>query len=500
MENQKRPNILVFMTDQQRGDSVYPACRAITPNVTRLAREGIAFSSAYTVSPHCCPSRATFFSGLYPSQHGVWNNVEVGNTLSRGFFEGVRLFSEDLHDAGYRMSYSGKWHASSVEGPLDRGFELFRVDTSTVRGFDREAAGHYRQPEVGEWRQYEQYRPQTERGEGQILRRGYLTYTHYGEKENPKNDLEKIEDAVDLIVRRKEIERENGLCGDDRPWFQFIGPAGPHDPYEVPQEYLELYDVNDIELPNNFYDTMKDKPGMYRKIRERFEQLSVAEQKEAIRHYLAYCTYEDELLGRVLDALDQAGERENTLVIFTSDHGDYMGEHGLWCKGLPCFKGAYHIPFVCRWPAGIRNPGRVEDDFVTLADFAPTFLEVAGIPTDRRMAGKSLVPYLCGGQPEKIQTELYTQSNGNELYGIQRSVTTREWKYVYNGFDFDELYHLTEDPCEQVNVMERYRDSEILKDLSKKLWAFARENEDVCVNPYILVGLASYGPGVLYQE
>lgn len=117
----QRPNILVFMTDQQRADSLY---RAYMPHVEQLQREGVTFTNSYTVAPHCCPSRATFFSGLYPSQHGVWNNVKFGNALSRGFYEGVRLFSEDLKDAGYRMRFSGKWHASVMEGPLDRGFDM----------------------------------------------------------------------------------------------------------------------------------------------------------------------------------------------------------------------------------------------------------------------------------------------------------------------------------------------------------------------------------------
>lgn len=109
------------MTDQQRADSL---TRAVMPNLTRFRREGVTFTNSYTVSPHCCPARATFFTGLYPSQHGVWNNVKVSNALSRGFYEGVRLFSEDLKAAGYRMYFSGKWHASTLETPLDRGFDV----------------------------------------------------------------------------------------------------------------------------------------------------------------------------------------------------------------------------------------------------------------------------------------------------------------------------------------------------------------------------------------
>lgn len=496
-----RPNILVFMTDQQRADSVYPFSRAINPNITKFAKEGIAFTQAHTVAPHCCPSRASFFTGLYPSQHGVWNNVEVGNTLSKGLYEDVRLFSEDLKDSGYRMYYSGKWHVSAVESPLDRGFDLYRVDTCTLETTEYNNDLSHRKPKTSEWERYEGYYTQTERGEGQILRKGYPVYTHYAMKENPKLDQEKIADAIDIIKNRKIIDRENQLYQDysDSPWFQFVGPLGPHDPYEVPQQYLDMYQIENIELPADFNDRMKDKPGLYRKTRDRFDQLTEREQKEALRYYLAYCTYEDALFGQVLKALDESGERDNTLVIFLSDHGDYAAEHGLWAKGLPCFEGAYHIPFICRWPAGIQNPDRKVDDFVSIADFAPTFLELARIQTDRVFAGYSLVPYLKNEKPEMIQTECYTQTNGNELYGIQRSVKTKEWKYVYNGFDYDELYHISEDPDETKNVIDDYKDSEILKDLCKKLWTFAKKNDDVCINPYILVSLASYGPGVINE-
>ncbi len=116
-------NILVFMTDQQLGDTILPSHMAKTPNVDRLRRIGMQFTSSYCPAPHCCPSRATFFTGLYPSEHNIWNNVEVDNTLSRTFYDGVVTFPERLKEAGYRTIFSGKWHVSGYEGPGDRGFD-----------------------------------------------------------------------------------------------------------------------------------------------------------------------------------------------------------------------------------------------------------------------------------------------------------------------------------------------------------------------------------------
>lgn len=484
-----KPNILIFMTDQQRGDTSPPYSKAIMPNVENLKQEGIAFSNAYCPSPHCCPSRATFFSGLYPSEHGVWNNVNVGNALSRGLYDGVRLFSEDLSKAGYKMDFSGKWHVSSVEGPEDRGW---------VSHFSTGKPQHKGKPlntsSVREWGRCirEAEKPvKSVRKEAEILRPGYFTYKHYGINEHPFSDRKVIDDALRVIRSRKKSHK---------PWCHFLGTLGPHDPYFVPRKYLDMYNLDDIKLPRSFNDEMSDKPNLYKRTRNRFDQLTEHEHKEGIRHYLAFCSYEDALFGEILDALKETGEVDNTLVIYISDHGDYGSEHGLWCKGLPCFRGAYHIPAVIRWPKVIKNPGRVVDEFISLADFAPTFLEAAGINSDRKFVGKSLMPFVRNEDPEKWRKEIYTQSNGNEIYGIQRSVMDKRWKYVYNAFDYDELYDLENDPDEMVNLVKRPGYEQISKEMMKKIWRFAYENSDDCVNQYIMTALADYGPGLIFSD
>jgi arylsulfatase A-like enzyme len=485
-----KPNILIFMSDQQRGDSIPPYSKAKTPYLDKFCKEGIAFSKAFTISPHCCPSRATFFSGLYPSQHGVWNNVNVGNTLSRGLYEGVRLWSEDFNEAGYDMYFSGKWHVSDAESPLDRGFNKYTIVHNEV---SKKPIKHVK-PTTYEWARYENIPPAAERKEAEILRPGYPLYTHYGEKENPFNDEGVVNDAIKIIK-----ERQKG----GKPWCQYIGTLGPHDPYFVPKKFLDLYDPKDIKLPDSYSDKMTDKPSMYRRIRDRFDQLPENEQREAIRHYLAFCTYEDDLFGQVLKALDESGEAENTIVVYTSDHGDYAAEHGLWCKGLPCFDGAYHIPAAIRWPAGIKNPGRVVDNFINMADFGPTFLEAAGIDTKREFTGRSFMPFIKDEKPSNWDDVLFTQSNGNEQYGIQRSVRTKDWKLVCNGFDYDELYDLKADPGETKNLLAagscdpKYE--KIVHDLFKKLWQFSKQTDDVCINGYIMVSLATIGPGVALE-
>lgn len=505
-----KPNILIFMTDQQRGDSIAPYHRAHTPNVDRLSKEGITFSQTFCPAPHCCPSRATFFTGLYPSEHGVWNNVDVGNALSRGPFPGTRLFSDDLKQAGYDLYFSGKWHVSALDTPADRGW----TETATQMG-GRSAAlsagttdprkpgdwhGYDGKPPLNEWHKYAllaQRPEQTQRFEAQILRPGYGTYTHYGQaapgsKGGYAFDRKVVDDAIGIIRNR----RKGG-----NPWVQYVGIIGPHDPYFLPKEFLDLYPVERIKLPENFADQMADKPALYRRTRDRFDQLPESEHREALRHYLAYCTYVDSLFGEVLKAMEETGELDDTLVLYTSDHGDYAAEHGLWCKGLPCFRGAYHIPAVMRWPGGIQNRGRAVDALVSTADFAPTFLEATGVPVDRSMTGRSLIPFLRDEPPPRDwRGAIFTQTNGNELYGIQRSVSTRKWKYVYNGFDYDELYDLDADPGETKNLASDAKYRDVIHEMCHRLWRFAFEHKDVAINDYILVALAPFGPAEAFRQ
>jgi arylsulfatase A-like enzyme len=493
MPKQKQPNILIFMTDQQRGSTVLPDSPVKTPVLDRFRQESVTFSNAFCPSPHCCPSRATMMTGLYPTQHGVWNNVKVANALSTGLNEGVRCWSEDLKEAGYRLDWNGKWHVSNDEDPDDRGFA---VHTLTA-GSRRHGPGDY------DWNDYRKMSAEaddlrTQRNPGEILRPGWGAYSHYGNHENPFGDADHVKSAVEVIRSRD----------TDQPWCHYIGLLGPHDPYIVPQRFLDLYNLDDITLPENFMDRMQDKPSLYRRTRDRFDQLTETEHREALRHYYAFCSYEDFLFGQVLEALEQSGQAENTLVIYCSDHGDYMADHGLWCKGLPCFRGAYEIPFIVRWPGHISDPGRVEEAFINLADVAPTLLEAAGIQADRKFAGRSLLPLLRPLTPDlrPPSSDLrslssapwrdahFTQSNGNELYGIQRSVMTRDWKLVYNGFDYDELYDLKNDPDETVNLAAQPEYDETKRHLYQRLWQFAAEHGEQSCNSYIMTALAEYGP------
>lgn len=479
------------MTDHQRGDTIFQNSKVITPNIDQFRKRAVTFTKAYCPAPHCCPSRATFFTGLYPAEHGVWNNVGVSNTLSRGLFDGVRTFSEDLKDNGYDLYYSGKWHVSQVESPADRGFTLLKHDLSQYRPFPN-------RPEYSEWDFYNRKpidREGTPRGEAEIIRPGYTHYTQYGIDEDPFGDRAVTEAAVEKIRQLK---------GNSTPFLLYAGTLGPHDPYFVPQRFLDLYPPEEIDLPENFDDPMDDKPVLYRRTKARYDQLTREEHRESVRRFYAFCSYEDYLFGQLMDALKETGLDQNTIVLYCSDHGDYIGSHGLWAKGLPCFEEAYHVCSMIGGP-GILGDGRECDAFVSLADYAPTFLELAGIRADRPFTGRSLLPLLQGQIPKDWRTECYTQTNGNEIYGIQRAVFDKKWKYVFNAFDYDELYDLENDPLELHNLIygphpeqSPYRD--IVREMCRKMWRFAHATHDNCVNPYIMTALAPFGPGILQDE
>jgi arylsulfatase A-like enzyme len=475
----RSPNILVFMTDHQRGDTILPEHPAVTPTLDRFLSEAVTFTRAYCPSPHCCPSRATFHTGLYPTRHGVWNNVCNAQALSRGLKPGVRLWSEDLAAAGYRLRYSGKWHVSVEEWPRDRGWKEEFV-SATSDDHHGVTWDHYRRLAAHE--------EDRQRGEGQILRPGYGAYRLYGTgaDEGTPHDETAVARAVEAL---------GSLAASSGPWCLYVGAIAPHDPYLVPRRCLDRYDAASVSLPVSYADDLHDKPGVYRRLRNtRFDQLSAAEVREAIRHYWAYCTYLDELFARLLAALDDSGQAEDTLVLYCADHGDYCGEHGLFAKGIPCFHGAYHVPAAIRWPAVVRRPGRRVEAFASLADFGPTFLDAAGLSVGRAFTGASLLPFLRDEQPPAWRDEIHTQCNGVELYYTQRSVMTRRHKYVFNGFDQDELYDLETDPHEMRNLAGDPVWEPVKRELCGRLWRFAASEEDAAINPYITVGLAPYGP------
>ena len=353
------------MTDQEQADVIKPTHPCITPRVGKFATEGITFGSTYAPAAHCCPSRATFFSGLFPSRHGIHNNVNTDTAINRGLNPGVELFSERLKMNGYRLPFSGKWHVSAEESAEDRGWRELAPSTPQKRT----GAQTYR--DADRWQGVAYQEVAACRTPGHVQRPGWGDFEVY--RTLPDTGEKAYEGLADYQVVNRAVEwLRTEANKDDSPWMMWVGPIGPHDPFNVPKQYRDMYDASSIELPESYGDNLRDKPAIYQRQRQQlWDQLSPDEVKDSIAHYWAFCTLEDTLFGEVLDALAASGQADNTLVLFLSDHGDYCGAHGLYLKGVPAFREAYHVPCVVRWPKGIDNPGRTVDQLVSMADFAP---------------------------------------------------------------------------------------------------------------------------------
>jgi arylsulfatase A-like enzyme len=499
----KKPNILIFMTDQQRACSVLPddPYKAITPALDAFRKEATTFRRAYGPSPHCCPARATFHTGLMPTEHGVWHNVCVANAITRGLKENVRPWSMDLKEAGYRMLFAGKWHVSNFQQPRDYGWEhVFPESMCHGEGLTLdEQESEARERELRHLKKMTAVHRTEARVEGEIRREGLTPYIHYGtsdepllrsyfgkgDDENPFNDKTVVEAA---------LEKMDTLEGDE-PWCFYVGTLGPHDPYIPPKRFFDLYDGMEFPLPETFDDPMDDKPALYRRTRDRFNQLTREEHQAAIKHYLAFCSYEDWLFGQLIEKLKARGEYENTLILYVSDHGDYLGDHGLWCKGLPSFLSCYHVPAIMKLPG--QTEGIERDELISLCDFGPTFLDAAGVETPTKFSGSSLSSLVTRHSSlEEWRSALFFQSNGNETYGIQRSILTDKWRFVYNGFDYDELYDLENDPGQMKNLASDPAYDEVKKELYTRIWEFGIEHNEQLINDYIMTALADYGPGL----
>ncbi|CAG7613971.1 sulfatase-like hydrolase/transferase [Paenibacillus allorhizosphaerae] len=485
MSKHNRTNILIFMTDQQQAQVTLPGHPCRTPNLDRIARDGIRFTNAYPPMAHCCPARASFMTGLYPSQHGIYNNVSNEQAICRSLKPGVETFSEKLKEAGYQLFFSGKWHVSATENPKDRGWEELHVNAGV---------GAYMGIHRDKWRenkaQIDEDLSAASRKKGEIVRPGWGNVQLYGT--SPKA----LQELGDYRVVRKGIEQLDRLKDGEKPWCLYIGVTGPHDPFIIPEKYATMYSPDDIELPPNYNDTLTDKPALYRRMRKVFDILSEQEVKESIAHYWGYCSMIDDLFGEVVDALQRNEQLDNTLVLFLSDHGEHAGAHGLYAKGLSHFDEGYRVPLVAHCPGLIKSPGKTVEHFVTLMDIAPTLIDVAGASKLNKCSGASLMPFFDDAEPDGWRESVYAQCNGVEVYYTSRMVRTNQYKFVYHPTDIDELYDVRNDPYEMNNLAELPEMASLKKEMYQRMWRHAFQSEDTIFNKYVTVATADYGPGI----
>lgn len=482
-----RPNILLVMSDHERADVLHPSHPCPTPNATRLAAEGVLFTQAYTVCTHCCPARASLMTGLYPSGHGVFNNVLTNTALHRGLNAGVRCWSESLAEAGYRMRYTGKWHVSAEERPSDRGWEEFGVVTALPTERHEPPRGSHPGPRDAE----------TKGGLRDCVwvpRDGWPDSLLSAVSPRPSTETLEYRQTQDTIAQIHELAA-GGSAPGDQPWCLNLGWVTPHDPYTVPADYADLIDPATVPLPPSFRDDLSDRPALYtRQRRQLWDQVDEEGIRLSIARFWALCAMQDDFLGMILQALEETGQADNTLLIRTADHGDLLGEHGLFLKGVAPYQGSYHIPLLMRWPNGIAKPGREINSLARILDLSPTILQAGGAEPLAASHAQSLLPLLDGREPDGQREELFTQMNGVELYYSQRIMRVGRYKYIFNGFDFDELYDLEPDPWERQNLIDEPSLDGVRRRLLARLWDYVRDTDDTIDNAYPPVALVPVGP------
>lgn len=470
-----KPNLLIFMTDQQQAATVDPGHPCLTPNFDRLATEGMRFTRAYTPAALCGPARACLMTSLYPHRNGMRNNPHVDQSIRTDVPADMPMFSNQLKAAGYRLEYCGKWGVShGGPGAAGRGWEV--PDEATQKKLWEPWPGR----DAKLTRNFTLDRP------------GYDPYLMYGEVTDGP------EAFPELRWTRYAADRLKELGKSDQPWCLFVGLHGPHDPYLAPENHLRRYDPATIPRPVSFTDTLIDKPAVYRRMRsELWGKLAWEHYAAATATFWAYISFIDELFGELMAALDATGQKDRTLVTTFTDHGEMMGAHGLFFKGVMAFEECYRIPLIARLPGRIA-PGSVCHEFATLLDLGPTFAELAGAAPLSESHGRSLAPLLEGRTPADWPQEFFGQFHGSELLYSQRILTTKRYKYVFNGFDFDEIYDLEKDPHELVNLYHAGARHTLLPDLVARMWRRALAVGDtISSHAYPTTDLVPIGPNLL---
>ncbi len=487
MPPQKKPNFLIIMTEHQQAATVEPGSPCRMPNVIeRIAAPGIRFERAYTPCALCAPARASFFTGRYPTGHGMYNNYHSPPLMNADLFPDVRMFSDSLKKAGYALSYVGKWHISGTRTPADFSWHI--VPDGDVYLSSAPDLRERRE----RWQRFKEGENPTDpaglKDTVLLERPGWPEYalsgTHPGR-------LEDMTDYRRTAAAARELKR---LAGSDQPWALYVGLIQIHDPYMPVEPYASMYDPRDVQLPASFHDDMADRPDIYRRLRRQiWSQLSEDHARQAIAAYWGLCTMTDDLVGMLLDALDDSGAAEDTLVLFCTDHGDQVGAHGLFLKGILPFEESYRVPMVARWPREVA-PGSVCEEFVTHCDIAPTLCEIGGGVPLEAVAGRSILPLLKGEVPGDWPATFFGQFCGTEVYYTQRIVSDKRFKYVFNAFSFDELYDLEADPHEMKNLAQDASYEPVKKRLIGEFWRWVERSDDVLFESYPTVALVPYGP------
>lgn len=459
------PNVVIILTDQLRYDVLgvngSSICR--TPALDRLAHQGMRFTNAYTPCGLCTPARASVLTGRYPHKHGLLTNNDMYHAVREDLPDGEVGFGSLLRDEGWSCGYVGKWHVGVKRLPSDFGFV----------GMDLPGYGH---PGA----LYQEY----------LEKRALSAPNVVGETIGPPGLSATLSGPVEATIPYFLTEYSNDLLHQfaerrrrsGQPFLLWCNFWGPHTPYFCVEPYASMYDPQAIPPWPNYHDTLAGKPAIHRRFLETGFETSRKgpweQWQPVVAKYWGRVTQIDAQIGRILETLDQLGLADDTVVIFGTDHGDSVGQHGgLFDKGPFMYEEVYHVPLIVRWPGQVASDA-TDGRFVSLVDLMPTILDLAGVPVPVGVDGHSLRPLLQGQEPEDWPDYAVAEWHGHRFLYSQRMVRWNHYKYVFNPGDVDELYDLEADPHELHNRIDDPEMKELKGHLEQELLQHLKDSRD----------------------
>ncbi len=411
---------------------------AKTPNLDRLAAEGLLFENAYCNFPVCGPSRASMMTSLYPDQ----TTIKANAILLRDRMPDVTTMSQVFINNGYTATRVGKIY--HYNNPSDIG-----------------TPGH---DDPDSWTYTINPRGRDKDEEGEIFsllpgRFGAILSWMAAEGDD--------EEQTDGIVATEAINKLEQYARDREPFFLGVGFYRPHTPFVAPKKYFDMYPRASINVPKVPLGYFENLPAPEQQILTmRKEQLSLSDSMaiSAIRGYLAAISFLDAQIGRVLDALEKTGLKDNTIVLFTSDHGYHMGEHGHYQKRT-LFEFSARVPLIISYP-GQKTQAQVTRSFVEMIDFYPTLCELAGLTPPENISGISMVPVL-NNAGKKIREDALTHTV-NDGYSLVND-KYRYTRWGEGGRGMIELYDKRDDPGEMMNLAGERKYARVIKKMDKRL-------------------------------
>ena len=445
IEEKKMKNIIFLMCDQLQRKAVFDADKAIVPELRELEKDSIDFPRTHAVNAICSPARASIITGMLPHNHGM---VDCTHTVPRyraDFDASLLTLPQKLKSLGYSLCYYGKWHIERSYRLEDFGIDEYETEhdlpknkLTTVKKITVSQPGY----------------------------RDYSIAGVYAEGEEVSEEHYVYQKAIDFISRHK-----------DGPFCAFVSTYAPHDPYMVPKAMYDLYEDRNIRCPESWNEDLSTKPNIYNRLHAVWKSLSPEDVAAAIRCYYASCSLVDVQIRRLVSYLKENGLYDDTLIIFTSDHGDMVGAHGMFCKGITPYEDVYNIPLLMKLPEN-KHRGEKCPVLADTCDILPTIMDIIGVEWDGgKLDGESLIPYVDGLKSCDDKVSL-AEFFGQRYSYTQRILWNGNLKYVFNAFDDDEFYDLEKDPDEMANLIHDPAYQEDIRRLCDMMWQRVKDTGD----------------------